>query len=156
MQPQDVCDIIDAAAAHMKQRAKRHTIHIERPAGLMMVNADSALLVQLLDNLIENALKYSGEQSHIVLSAQKENRQITIRVADDGPGIPDNEKENVFQMYYTTQNQPLTDNRRGLGLGLALCKIIVQEHNGSICVRDAVPHGAVFEVTLPALEENNE
>ena len=66
----------------------------------------------------------------------------------------DEEKEKVFDMFYTTQKHASADDRRGLGLGLALCRLIVQEHHGTIRVYDNNPHGAVFEITMPAVNEN--
>ncbi len=74
-----------------------------------------------------------------------------IRVADDGPGIPDEEKSRVFQMFYTGGN-PIADSRRSLGLGLGLCKTIVKAHGGEITVGDNQPHGTVFTFTLPSGE----
>ena len=71
-----------------------------------------------------------------------------VEVADGGPGIPDEAKEKVFEMFYTT-SKGKGDGRRGLGLGLALCKAIIAAHGGSICVRDNAPNGAVFSFTLP-------
>lgn len=156
LQPQDVSDILDAAVAHMQSRMKKHSIRVIKPAELLIVNADCALLVQLLDNLIENAFKYAGEDGSVEMTAKKDGHHAVLLVADDGPGIPDAEKEKVFDMFYTTQNHASADDRRGLGLGLALCKTIAQEHNGTIRVYDRKPHGAVFEVVLPALEEQNE
>lgn len=152
LQPQDLADILDAAAAHMQPRAKKHTISIGRMTELVIVNADSALMVQLVDNLIENAFKYAGEDCRVELSAARVGKNAVIQVADDGPGIPDAEKEKVFDMFYTTQKNISADGRRGLGLGLALCRVIAQVHGGSICVLDNKPHGATFQITLPALE----
>lgn len=152
-QPQDLTDILDAAAAHMQPRLKDHTLRVAKVTDLMIVNGDSALLVQLLDNLIENAFKYAGEKSAVEISARRKGENAILCVADNGPGIPDAEKEKIFEMFYTTQNHGPADDRRGLGLGLSLCKIIVQEHHGSIRVYDREPHGAVFEITLPLLED---
>ena len=117
-----------------------------------MVNADSALLVQLLDNLIENAFKYGAEDGTVEITVNLEHKNMVLLVADNGPGIPDAEKEKIFEMFYTTRTHKSSDDRRGLGIGLALCKIIVQEHKGTIRVYDREPHGAVFEVVMPALE----
>ena len=74
-----------------------------------------------------------------------------ISVADDGPGISDEEKERVFQMFYTGRN-PIADSRRSLGLGLSLCKSIITAHGGGIRVTDNAPRGTVFTFTIPAGE----
>ena len=70
---------------------------------------------------------------------------VVVEVADTGPGIPDADKEKVFEMFYTSAG---SDARRGMGLGLALCKSIVNAHGGTISISDNVPHGAVFSFTL--------
>jgi len=156
LQPQDVSDLLDAAASHIQSRKKNHSIRIIKPAELLMVNADCSLLVQMLDNLIENAFKYAGENSSVEISAKSDNGHVILLVSDDGPGIPDAEKEKVFDMFYTAQNRVSADGRLGLGLGLSLCRIIAQEHGGTIRVYDRKPHGAVFEVTLPTQEAAHE
>ena len=114
LQPQDLTDILDAAAAHMQPRAKKHTISIKKMTELVIVNADSELMVQLIDNLIENAFKYAGEDCRVELSAARKGENAVIMVSDDGPGIPDSEKEKVFDMFYTTQKNVSADGRRGL------------------------------------------
>lgn len=78
-----------------------------------------------------------------------EYKNVTLEVADDGPGIPDAAKEKLFEMFYTAQAKR-GDGRRGLGLGLSLCRSIVEAHGGQIGVRDNNPHGTVFWFTLPA------
>ena len=78
---------------------------------------------------------------------------VCIRIADDGPGISDQAKSHLFDMFYTADIGK-ADSRRGLGLGLSLCKSIVNAHGGEISVSDNIPHGAVFSFTLP-LEEVN-
>lgn len=156
LQPEDVSDILDAAISHTQPRSKGHSLRVEKSGELLIVNVDISLIVQLLVNLIENAFKYSGENSTIVVSTRRCGPDVLLCVADDGPGIPDSEKEKVFDMFYSVQNQQAADGRRGLGLGLALCRTIAQAHGGSVCVRDNIPHGAVFELTLPAMEVPNE
>ena len=150
--PEDISDILDAAVGHMLPYQKSHTLRREKCRGLLIVRADSALVVQLLVNLIENAFKYSGENGTVVVSAERAGAQVCVRVADDGPGIPDVEKEKIFEMFYTGKDHPAADGRRGLGLGLALCRTIAQAHSGTLNVRDNEPHGAVFELLLPAME----
>ena len=74
---------------------------------------------------------------------------IRVEVADDGPGISPEAKEKLFEMFYTAGSHR-ADGRRGLGLGLSLCRSIVAAHGGEIAVRDQIPHGSVFSFTLPA------
>ena len=128
-----------------------HTVTIETPQDLLMVRADAKLIVQVLVNLIGNALKYTPCGSTVRLSARQEGTDAILSVTDDGPGIPAEEKEAVFDMFYVGEN-PVTTGRKSLGLGLALCRSIVNAHGGRIWVADNSPHGAVFSFTLPIEE----
>ena len=87
----------------------------------------------------------SSPGSEIAVRTLRRDGMVVVEVADTGPGIPDADKEKVFEMFYTSAG---SDARRGMGLGLALCKSIVNAHGGTISVSDNVPHGAVFAFTL--------
>ena len=150
---QDLSDIVDAALAHAAPRLKNAKVNVDKGKDLAIVNADSSLLVQMLDNLIDNAVKYAGSSCRLDISIRTQGTDCILRIADDGPGVADADKEKVFDMFYTAQKQKTVDGRRGLGLGLALCREIVQAHNGTIAIKDAEPHGAVFEAVLPAMED---
>ena len=112
---------------------------------------DARLIVQVLINLIDNAIKYTKKGSKIEISAVEKDNQIAITVADNGNGIADEIKPRVFEMFYTGMDK-IVDSRRSLGLGLALCKSIVNAHGGEITVTDNKPHGAIFTFTLPKEE----
>ncbi len=143
-------DILNEAVAHI-HAGKARRLFVEPVTSILMVRADSKLIVQVLVNLIGNAMKYTPPGSAIVLSAQRCGEMAAFSVADDGPGIPDSEKERVFDMFYVGENAS-SGSRKSLGLGQALCKTIVNAHNGEICVSDNIPHGAVFTFTLPIVE----
>ena len=143
-------DIFAEAVAHVHPD-EEHTVVLEPLSELLMVRADSRLIVQLLVNLIGNALKYTPPGSTVRLSAERREQDVVISVADDGPGISPEEKEKVFDMFYVGNN-PASAGRKSLGLGLALCRTIVKTHGGKIWVEDNIPHGAVFSFTLPAEE----
>ncbi len=143
-------DIFAEAVTHI-HADKDHRVIVEPLSEMLMVRADSRLIVQVLVNLIGNALKYTPAGSTVRLSAMRNEGFVTIRVADDGPGIPDEEKEKVFDTYYTGRNAA-SSGRKSLGLGLSLCRTIVDTHGGSISVEDNDPHGAVFSFTIPAEE----
>lgn len=104
--------------------------------------------MQVLINLVDNAIKYTPAGSHIVLSAAAQGESAVIRVSDDGPGIPDEAKEKVFEMFSTGEKR-ISDSRRSLGLGLALCRTIIAAHGGTITLSDNKPHGCIFTFTLP-------
>ena len=143
-------DIFAEAAAHVHPDAG-HTVTSEPLSEMLMVRADSRLIVQVLVNLIGNALKYTPPGSSVRLSAERRGAEAVISVADDGPGISPEEKEKVFDMFYVGNN-PASAGRKSLGLGLALCRSIVNAHGGRIWVEDNDPHGAVFSFTLPVEE----
>ena len=118
---------------------------------------DARLIVQVLINLIGNAVKYTPQGTDITVRVKKEKAenaersQVIISVCDLGNGIPDDRKERVFDMFYTGSDQ-VADSRRSLGLGLGLCRSIINAHGGKIWISDNIPHGAVVTFTLPAEE----
>ena len=89
--------------------------------------------------------------SRVTIRAEREGAQVSITVADDGPGIPDAEKDRVFEAFHTSGGA-LADGTRSVGLGLAVCRAVARAHGGTITVHDNRPHGAVFSLTLPAEE----
>ncbi len=145
-------DVFKEAVSHLDRKAKEHKIIVELEDDLLMARMDVRLIIQVIINIINNAVKYTPVGSEIKLSAKKQDKMVCISIADDGPGISDESKEQIFDMFYISGID--ADSRRGLGLGLSLCKSIVDAHGGSIEVKDNEPHGAVFSFTLP-LEEVN-
>ena len=127
------------------------TIRVRSAQELILAQIDVKLIVQLLINLVDNAIKYTPAGSVIEICMQKRDKWVEVSVADNGPGIPDEQKKRVFDMFYSGANQ-VADSRRSLGLGLSLCRTIVTAHGGTIAVTDNVPHGAVFTFTVPAGE----
>lgn len=147
-----VDDIFQEAISHVDRKIAEHKLSVELEDDLLMAKMDARLIVQVIINIINNAIKYTPVGSSIVLSAKRHEKMVCISIADDGPGISDEDKKHLFDMFYTSGIA--ADSRRGLGLGLSLCKSIVDAHGGSIEVKDNEPHGAVFSFTLP-LEEVN-
>ena len=150
-QPQLVEEIVSEAMQHISRKKVEHTITVTHSDDLLLAKCDARLIVQVLINLVDNAIKYTAPGSHIQIATRWEDGCAVFSVSDDGPGIPDEEKENVFRMFYTGGN-PIADSRRSLGLGLSLCKSIITAHGGEIRVLDNRPQGAVFTFTIPAGE----
>ena len=146
-------DLFAEAITHV-HADDRHPIRTQPLSEMLMVRADPRLIVQVLVNLIGNALKYTPPGSPVLLSAKREEGAAVISVADCGAGIPPEEKEQVFDMFFVGSNAA-SSGRKSLGLGLALCRSIVNTHGGRIWVQDNIPHGSVFSFTLP-LEEVSE
>ena len=150
-QPQLVEEVVSEAMQHISRKKTEHTITVTHRDELLLAKCDARLIVQVIINLVDNAIKYTPAGSHIRISTKREGTSAVISVADDGPGISDEEKERVFQMFYTGRN-PIADSRRSLGLGLSLCKSIITAHGGGIRVTDNAPRGTVFTFTIPAGE----
>jgi two-component system, OmpR family, sensor histidine kinase CiaH len=104
---------------------------------------DPLLMGILINNLLENAYKYSPSGSSIEARLQTASDQVVLEILDQGPGIPDNEKKNIFQQFYRIGNEQ-TRSAKGTGLGLHLCKKIAADHNGKIYVKDNQPKGSNF------------
>ena len=146
-----VSDVIDEAVRRTEKNASEHKLTVKENDGILLARMDARLIVQVLINLIDNAIKYTPNGSEIEISAVEKDNEIAITVADNGHGITDEIKPRVFDMFYTGAEK-IADSRRSLGLGLALCKSIVNAHGGEITVSDNKPHGAAFTFTLPKEE----
>ncbi len=151
LQPQLVEEIVAEAMQHISRSKAEHTITVSHADDLLLARCDARLIIQVLINLVDNAIKYTPAGSSIVIQTKEEQGNAVICVADDGPGIPDSEKAKVFQMFYTGSN-PIADSRRSIGLGLSLCRSIMTAHGGSIRVSDNQPKGTRFTVTIPSGE----
>lgn len=144
-------DVIHEALSHLERRSQKHKITVQQQDEFLMVKMDARLIVQVIINIVDNALKYTQEDSEICISASKNQQWAVVEIADNGPGIPDESKTRIFDMFYTAETK-IVDSRRSMGLGLALCKSIITAHGGKITVRDNKPKGAVFRFTLPVEE----
>ena len=149
LQPEMIEDIFREAIHHLGRNKRKHNISMHLEDDLLMANMDARLIIQVLVNLMNNAIKYTPENSNISLNAKRVEDKILIEVQDDGNGVlhPDQ----LFEMFYTENNRG-GDTRRGMGLGLSLCKSIIQSHGGTIWVENVTPHGACFKFLLEAVE----
>ncbi|MBQ6451931.1 MAG: DUF4118 domain-containing protein [Solobacterium sp.] len=145
---ESVDDVIAEALRHLDPHASEHIIETDTEENLF-ADMEAGLIVTVLVNLINNAVKYTPTGSRICISAKRTDSLITVSVADDGNGISDEDKAHIFELYYTGRHT-LTDRTRSMGVGLNLCKTILQAHGQTIGVSDNLPHGAVFSFTLKA------
>ena len=144
-------EVITEALRHINRKSKEHTIRVSASDELILARIDARLIVQVIINLVDNAVKYTPAGSVIEIHTQKHAQTVVVSVSDNGPGIPDEQKPRIFDMFYSGANK-VADSRRSLGLGLSLCKSIVTAHGGTISVADNHPNGAAFTFTLPAGE----
>ena len=112
------------------------------------IRGDAEGIAQLLDNLLENAIKFSPAGGVVTVRLRHQDGDAVLTVADDGPGVPDAEKAMVFERFHQAAGGRNVASP-GVGLGLAICRQVVEAHHGRIVVRDNVPRGAAFEVRMP-------
>ena len=146
-----VDDVITEALHHVNRKSVEHHITVRHKEDYLLAKMDAKLMVQVVINIVDNAIKYTPKGSNILIKTWKQGDKAVISIADDGDGIPDEMKERVFDMFYSGANK-IADSRRSLGLGLSLCRSIVNAHGGKITVSDNTPHGTVFTITLSAGE----
>ena len=151
MQPHLVEEIVTEALQHISRKQTEHTVTVHHENELLLARCDARLVIQVIINLVDNAIKYTPAGSHIAITTRQNGQHTEISVADNGAGIPDSEKEKVFQMFYSGSN-PIADCRRSLGLGLSLCKSIITAHGGEITVSDNAPAGTILTFTIPSGE----
>ena len=146
-------DVVSEALRHIDRRAEEHHITVDCGEVPLLVRVDTGLIMQVVINLVNNAIKYTPAGSSIRITAVQREKLAEVCVSDDGPGIPDERKERVFEMFFTGGN-PIGDSRRSLGLGLTLCQAIIHAHHGEMTLKDNFPHGCVFSFPLPLSEVN--
>lgn len=144
----DISKLLREAVTEANIRTEHH--HIEmRPAGrLPGVNIDARRIRQVLDNILDNAVKYSRQGTEVLVSARRAGRELVISVTDQGPGIPPDEQTRVFDRMYRIK-QRLTPGVEGMGLGLSICRRLVEAHGGRIWVESESGQGSTFCFTLP-------
>lgn len=143
--------LVDRALEGVRVRAPNYEFVAQLPANLPRVQADPDLVLQVLDNLLDNAIKYSPEGSQIALSARSLNGEVQVSVSDRGIGIPKDKLEAIFEKFYRVDS-PLKGKVSGAGLGLSLCKLIVEACGGRIWAESEEGRGSTFHFTLPVAE----
>lgn len=144
-------EIIAESISRMRKFAVNHTIKIDLPENIVILPVDGLLIEQVIINLIDNAIKYTQDGSIISIIACKEENKVIIEVSDNGDGIPIEHIESIFNRFYTNKKIGCVE-RRGIGLGLAICKSIVTAHGGEISAFNNSCGGATFRFTLPLKE----
>lgn len=134
--------ILEAVVHDYKNRFPNRAIDVQAGSDVL-ISGDELLLQIAISNLIDNALKYAPKESAVHTTLTKTPDRIQIRVADEGPGIPDAEKERIFEKFYRGGNE-ITRQAKGTGLGLYLTRKIVEDHNGDIFVINNTPQGSIF------------
>jgi two-component system, OmpR family, sensor histidine kinase KdpD len=155
-EPGDVQDVIGTALEQLGKRVADHEIKIDVPEDFPLVPMDFTLIVQVVVNLIENAVKYSSKGSLIDISASVLDNKACLEIADRGVGIPAEDLAHVFDKFYRVQRP---ESVSGTGLGLSISKGIVEAHHGNIYARPRQGGGTILTVGLPLSDrqdKNNE
>jgi two-component system sensor histidine kinase CiaH len=141
-------DLVEGCVDDFRKRFPLRVID-EQISESIYLNGETLLLQMLVNNLIENALKYSPKETTVTVSLSQENEKIRLVVSDQGYSIPNDEKKKIFDKFYRVGNEN-TRRTKGTGLGLYLCEKIAESHNGYISVTDNLPTGSNFAVSLHA------
>ncbi|PKM94336.1 MAG: histidine kinase [Firmicutes bacterium HGW-Firmicutes-1] len=144
-------EIVGEAVSRIKKLSTNHTIKINIPDDLILIPMDGMLIEQVLINLIDNAIKYTPYESTIEVKVYLINNKVVFEVSDDGEGIKEENKEVIFNRFYSNALGNDTE-KRGTGLGLAICKSIITAHGGEISVFNNFSGGATFRFILESEE----
>ena len=143
-------DVVMEALEHFKKN-NSHIITTDLGDDMLMARMDARLIVQVIVNLLDNGIKYTPAGSHIHISSWEKDSTIYVKVADNGPGVDEEYRLHAFEMFHTGHKK-IADSRRSMGLGLSLCRSIINAHGGEITLTDNTPSGCIFIFTLPSSE----
>jgi PAS domain S-box-containing protein len=146
--PINIMRLIKGIVTEASVRADHYHIAVMPVKRLPMINIDAKRIRQVLDNLIDNAVKYSPPQKKILISAVKSGNELLISITDQGPGIPAGELTRIFERMYRIE-QRMYSGSDGIGLGLYICRRLVQAHGGRIWAESKPSLGSTFKFTLP-------
>jgi two-component system, OmpR family, sensor histidine kinase KdpD len=146
LQWQPVEEVVGSALHATQGMLKHHIVEVHIPRDLPLVHIDALLIERVLVNLLENASKYTPPGSGITLAAEVIEDQLSVSVSDNGPGLPAGREEAVFQKFTRGERESATP---GVGLGLSICRAIVESHQGKIVAARRPGGGARFSFTLP-------
>ncbi|HMU60480.1 MAG TPA: sensor histidine kinase KdpD [Gemmatimonadales bacterium] len=137
-------EVVGVALLRVGDRLDGRSVTTDLPAGLPLVSIDDVLIEQVLINLLENVAKYTPAGSPVEISAALRPDEVLVTVADRGPGVPDEERERIFEKFHRAAR-----GAGGIGLGLAICRGIIMAHGGRLWVDHRLGGGAAFRFTLP-------
>ena len=150
--PEVLQEVIEEAMRHVDRHKDEHDIVVDEPDEVFLVNIDARLIIQVIINLVNNAIKYTPKGSYIHIYSRRICDRIAVVVSDNGPGVPKELQPHLFEMFATCHNT-VADARRSLGLGLGLCKSILDAHQELIMYEDNKPHGSTFLFTMQEVHQ---
>jgi two-component system sensor histidine kinase KdpD len=143
-------EIIGTVLTLMQKQLVDRQVKVKLPSGIPMLFADSVMIEQVLINLLENAVRYTPIGTGLEITADTSGHAVKISVSDHGPGIPKGQEERLFEKFYQTRHETA---QSGVGLGLAICRAIIEVHGGKICAQNRKEGGAEFVFVLPVDHE---
>jgi two-component system sensor histidine kinase KdpD len=141
-------EVIGCALAQLDPQLHDHPLSLSLPTDLPLVQIDALLMERVIINLLENSLKYTPPGTPLEISASIQDKEILVDVADRGPGLPVGEEERIFEKFY----QVSPGSARGAGLGLTICRSIIEAHGGRIWAANREDGGTIFSFTIPLAE----
>lgn len=150
-----VDDIISEAVSKVIKRKEEHKVIIHKTDDILLVPMEGKLIIQVLVNLLDNAFKHSHPHSTVTLDIVDNKEKVIFRISDNDGGIKENDMDKIFENFYSA-NKEISDKKRGIGLGLSICKAIVNAHGGEIKAFNNNEGGATFEFTLPKKDKIKE
>lgn len=139
-------DLVGVALAQSEGRLTDWRVFVNMPADLPLVFVDESMIVRMLSNLIDNCMKYTPPETRITIEARLEGSAVIVIVEDDGPGLPPGDPERLFAKF---ERGAVESNIAGVGLGLAICRVVARLNGGDIRAERVTAGGARFEVSLP-------
>jgi signal transduction histidine kinase len=146
--PLDLCELARRVAEEAREQAEDHALEIACPTEPLMIEGDDLRLEQVLQNLIQNAIKYSSPGAPVALRVERRGDTACVAVVDQGMGIPQEALSQLFQRFYRAPN---VDEHQisGMGIGLYVVKEIITLHNGTVAVESIEGQGSTFTICLP-------
>jgi two-component system sensor histidine kinase KdpD len=139
-------EIIGTVLTRLQKRLGGRPISVKLPPGIPMIYVDAVMMEQVIMNLLENTLRYTPEGSPVEIMAEVSSDAVEFSVADRGPGIPEGSESHLFEKFYRVRHEAA---QSGVGLGLAICKAIVEAHGGNIQAQNRLTGGAIFSFMIP-------
>lgn len=142
-------EIIGGVLNRLRNRLVDYPVSVNLPPDLPLVQMDGVLIEQAVTNLLENTVKYAPPGTQIEIGAEVESDHIVMSIADNGPGFPPGDEERIFDKFYRAQTESATG---GVGLGLTICRAIMEAHGGKIWAGPRAKGGALFCLSIPNTE----
>ncbi|HEU0000709.1 MAG TPA: ATP-binding protein, partial [Ktedonobacteraceae bacterium] len=150
--PLDLSSLVQKVALRLRVKSPGVTVKLELPAHLPTVMADRDRIEEVLQNLLDNAVKYSPKRRVVTVSCHSTSDEVIVSVSDVGMGIALREQEQIFDRFHRVDNSS-TRSTQGAGLGLYICRAIVEAHGGHIWVESVLHQGSTFSFSLPREEK---